>query len=575
MAEEKAMQEIRFEVRDVRPAEASVWLTRARNKVKLDRCTISTYARDMQADVWKLNGEPIIFSRAGQLLTGRSRLAACVEAGRPFASLLVHNVDEKHFETIDAVRRRTVGDILTIRKELDGRALAAALTALWRYANDDVMNVKRRVSASQLLGILQENPEIRTSLRLTHDVRKIMSHGVACALHFLFSRVNSETANRFFQELLEVPAEAHPAPALLRRQLEEIARHGGRKSQAFVIGLSIKAWEAYAAGKQMSLLRYSIEKEDFPQISGLPADLSLDGVVRAKSTAQGSTAPSSSASIQVRIEQITPERASEILSRNEGNRRIASAVLDKYARDMQAGNWALNGQTIKLGKSGRLLDGQHRCAAAIKAGRGFDAIVVEGLDDNVFDTFDLGARRAIGDILIDRHEQNTSTLAATLRQLWLLNNGLLQYRAVSPTVSELLDTLDRHPAIRDSVRLSGRIRDVIAPSIGCALHYLFSRVDRAKADEFTFPLGDGLHLNDMGNPIWKVRKRLQDDRASRKREMSDAEKAAIVIKAWNAFFRGESVGALKWQNAGPRKEDFPQIAGLQTSLRQNHVPKAA
>lgn len=571
------MQDIHFEIREVSPTEASAWLTKARNKIKLDRRTIATYARDMSSGVWKLNGEPIIFSRNQQLLTGRSRLAACVEAGRPFPTLLVYNVDEKHFETIDAVRRRTVGDILTIRKEPDGRALAAALTTLWRYANGDLITARRRVSASQLLAILQENPEVRTSLRLTRDVRKIMSHGVACALHFLFSLVNSDAANRFFQDLLEFASDGHPAPALLRRQLDDIARHGGRKSQAFVVGLSIKAWEAYAAKKQMSLLRYAIDKEDFPEIGGLPANLSLDGVLRAKSAAQDGSgeAAASAASIAVRIEHITPERAAEILTRNDGNRRIAAAVLDKYARDMEAGNWALNGQTIKIGKTGRLLDGQHRCAAAVKARRGFDAIVVEGLDDSVFDTFDLGARRAIGDILIDRNEHNTSTLAATLRQLWLLNNGLLQYRAVSPSVSELLDTLESHPEIRDSVRLSSRIRDVIAPSIGCALHYLFSRVDRARADEFTLRLGDGLHLNETGNPIWKLRKRLQDDRASRKREMSDAEKAAIAIKAWNAFFRGESIGTLKWQNAGPRKEDFPQIAGLHTSLRQTHVREAA
>jgi hypothetical protein len=88
-------------------------------------------------------------------------------------------------------------------------------------------------------------------------------------------------------------------------------------------------------------------------------------------------------------------------------------------------------------------------------------------------------------------------------------------------------------------------------------------------------LGDGLYLNDTGNPIWKLRKRLQDDRASRKREMSDAEKAAIVIKAWNAFIHHESIGTLKWQNAGPRKEDFPQIDGLQAILRKQHVAQAA
>ena len=182
---------------------------------------------------------------------------------------------------------------------------------------------------------------------------------------------------------------------------------------------------------------------------------------------------------------------------------------------MRAGDWAINGQTIKISKSGRLLDGQHRCAAAIKSGREFDAIVVEGLDEDVFDTFDLGAKRAIADILIDRREQNTSTLAATLRQLWLLNNGLLQHRAVTSTVSELLDTLETHPGTRESVRLSGRIRDIIAPSIGCALHYLFSQVNSSKADEFVHRLGDGLHLDDMNHPIWKLRKRLGDDRASK------------------------------------------------------------
>ena len=145
-----------FEVRQVYPEEAEAWLPLARNRVKLDKRTVANYARDMKSNAWSY-GEPIIFAENdGQLLTGRARLAACVQAATPFPTLIIRNVDAKHFETIDAVRRRTVGDILTIRKETDGRALAAALTALWRYANGDVKSAKRRVSASQLLGILQE-----------------------------------------------------------------------------------------------------------------------------------------------------------------------------------------------------------------------------------------------------------------------------------------------------------------------------------------------------------------------------------------------------------------------------------
>lgn len=105
----------------------------------------------MSAGVWKLNGEPIIISQAGELLTGRLRLHACIQADRPFPSLVVHNIQDKHFETIDAVRRRTLGDVLTIRREADGRALAAALNVLWRYANGDLVSARRRVSSSQLL----------------------------------------------------------------------------------------------------------------------------------------------------------------------------------------------------------------------------------------------------------------------------------------------------------------------------------------------------------------------------------------------------------------------------------------
>ena len=147
-----------------------------------------------------------------------------------------------------------------------------------------------------------------------------------------------------------------------------------------------------------------------------------------------------------------------------------------------------------MAQAARLSDGQHRLAASIEAGRGFVSIVVEGLDDAVFDTFDLGMCRSLGDILQDRREINTSTLAAVLRQAWLIKNGMLQYRAVSPTVAELLDLLIENPEIRESVRLSYKIRDVAAPGLACALHFFFAQVHKTKADQFIARLGDGANL---------------------------------------------------------------------------------
>ena len=143
------------EVRTVSPAEASLMLSRVRNQAPLDKRQISTYARDMRGGMWKLNGDPIIFDNEGVLLSGRLRLYACIQAEAAFPTLIVRNVDPAHFDTIDALRRRTVSDIMSIRQERDGRALAAALTVLWRFANDDFTSQRNRVSSQALLAILE------------------------------------------------------------------------------------------------------------------------------------------------------------------------------------------------------------------------------------------------------------------------------------------------------------------------------------------------------------------------------------------------------------------------------------
>lgn len=63
---------------------------------------------------------------------------------------------------------------------------------------------------------------------------------------------------------------------------------------------------------------------------------------------------------------VTPEMAENILAARGPNRNVSASVINKYARDMLAGRWQLNGQTIKISKDGQLLDGQHRLEAAKK-----------------------------------------------------------------------------------------------------------------------------------------------------------------------------------------------------------------
>ncbi|MFN6980561.1 MAG: hypothetical protein ACK4NU_01400 [Brevundimonas sp.] len=553
------INDLSHEVCLIEPKEAAELLTKVRNAAPIDKRQVSTYARDMSAGLWKLNGDPIILDQAGEVMSGRLRLHAAVEAQAAFPTLIVRNVDSQHFDTIDALRRRTVSDIMSIRRERSGRALAAALTVLWRFSNDDYPTQSKKISSQALLAILEENPDIRFSLSTAKAASPRVPHGLGTALHYMFSRVDAAKADEFFGELTSEEATT-PASQSLRRQLDESLRDGGRRLQPQVAGILIRTWEAYRTGRSLTLVRYSPNHDTFPKITGLGPKVRFDGVKQ--STLEASlpaTSPSKELrNLAVKVEIITPSRARDILERNDRNRSIASAVVEKYARDMKSGAWALNGQTIKIGESGRLLDGQHRCAAAVQANVSFPAIVVEGLDDDVFDTFDLGQRRSISAILKDRNESNTANLAAALRHVWLIENNLITLRNVAPTVSELLDTLERNPEIRESIKLITKVRDVTS-SMALALHMFFHRIDAEKANEFMERLGDGVML-DATSPILRLREILLADKANQKRRLSETEKAAMMIKAWNFHIRDQPVKNLKWQNSGDRREPFPRIA---------------
>jgi hypothetical protein len=555
---------ITYELTQISPTHARDWLQTKRSEKRPNRQQVRAYADDMRAGRWMPNGDPIIFGNSGALLSGVLRLRACIEAEASFPSLIIRGVDDGHFETIDSVRRRTVADILTIRKEPNGRMLAAALSVLWRYANDDYVSPRRSSpSAQALLQILENNPSIRDSMKLTQDASRLMSPAIAGALHYLFTCADAENAHTYFDQLLDEEISAGPI-FLLRQQLKQLRETRGAKSQGLLLALCIKTWEALISGVEIRQLRFVPGNDHTPRISNLNEASLRSGIAEepiVRTIVIDNNRAAALPHIEVEITEITPNAAEEMLEHNDSNRSITALVVEKYARDMRQGAWALNGQTIKFGKSGRLLDGQHRLQAAILSERSFPAIIVRGLDDAVFDTFDLGSRRAIGDVLRDRGEINTSSLGAALRQLWLLWHGLIQSRGAAPTIAELLDLLEQNPELRESARLQYKIREITAPTLIITLHYLFSRVDKHLAGSFLDRLSDGAELTPR-HPILTLRDQLTRAHNQRKVKVSDAERAAWTIKAWNAYCQKRAVAALKWQQLGPRKESFPQISGL-------------
>ncbi|MCR1783115.1 hypothetical protein KVF89_11280 [Nocardioides carbamazepini] len=123
------------------------------------------------------------------------------------------------------------------------------------------------------------------------------------------------------------------------------------------------------------------------------------------------------------IVEVTPQLAETWLSRNTNNRNVRRSVIDAYARDIEAGRWRLNGETIKFGPSGVLLDGQHRLSAVVQADVAVPMVVVRNLGDHVMATVDTGAKRSYADALKLAGEENTTTLAAVVRRAVMWGAG--------------------------------------------------------------------------------------------------------------------------------------------------------
>lgn len=108
--------------------------------------------------------------------------------------------------------------------------------------------------------------------------------------------------------------------------------------------------------------------------------------------------------IRTRILEIGPDEAKALLAANYKNRVIKPAVVNKYAKQMQEGEWLLAHQGIAFSKSGRGIDLQHRLLAVIKSGCTIRIMVSEGLDDKVFEVTDKHCKRSTADSIEEKSD---------------------------------------------------------------------------------------------------------------------------------------------------------------------------
>lgn len=264
---------------------------------------------------------------------------------------------------------------------------------------------------------------------------------------------------------------------------------------------------------------------------------------------------------------ITPRDAEQLLAHNTHNRNINQRRVEQFARALDRGEWIENGEAIKIAQDGTLLDGQHRVHAILEADIAMRTLVISGLPSQAQETMDQGRARKLGDILKLRNEIHAAMLAAALRALdrYIKEGRIGESGSNSPaSAQELLELLGEHPHLRVSVQyinaISQRLPGRLGTGATAALHYLFSSVDGAEAEEFFELISHGEGLR-RGNPIWFYRERIIRELKGGANKIRPTVRYALMVKTFNQWRAGVQMQQLSWRPGGIAREPFPLVEG--------------
>lgn len=239
---------------------------------------------------------------------------------------------------------------------------------------------------------------------------------------------------------------------------------------------------------------------------------------------------------KVNLRLVNPEMAREYLRNNYVNRPINQKTVGRYARDMQHGLW--QEPTVIWFNGGKMIDGQHRCSALIEATKEFWFVIIEGVDTEIIDSIDGGARRSDAQRLTmnGKAKQVSGLLGAMLG--FVVNYR--EHRILGSNVSfpEKKEFLEDHPEIEDyATHWNNILVDHlnVKRAVVATFHYLASKIDKEKADEFFSQIL--LPDLDEGSPMRALREFVS--RLKSKQTPGDIRMTGIaLLTAWDAFQEG-------------------------------------
>jgi len=241
------------------------------------------------------------------------------------------------------------------------------------------------------------------------------------------------------------------------------------------------------------------------------------------------------------VMEFTPSLAEHILSKlNIGNRPQKPQRIIDYSKDMAAHNWSLTGETICFGDNGRLLDGQNRLAACIRAQTPFKTHVIFGIDPATFHHMDTGKNRGGDDILAIMGVPNSGKVAGAMKMIRAWKRGVTNTQGTvsNQIIKDMyLNDIDEE-LMQRAIKAAKNVYSVISYPIGqtASLYYLASlNGDEELVAKFYSELRVGGSGTSKYQPSRHLVETLTRMKMNRERRITSHDYSVMLTRAWYNF----------------------------------------
>lgn len=251
----------------ITPTKAKELLTHNHVNRSVRERVVMAYRKDMEDGHWLMTGEPIQFSKAGNLLNGQHRLTALSHCTgiKGVNMFVVRGLPETAQLLMDQGAPRSIADMLKLEGG-DAMKNAVIVAAIARWLTlapvpdkDFDSKLRRKCSSAAALATYRENPHTlaRAAEQGTHVRNTGTGFPVSVAAlgycYFHFAEIDVQAANQFFFAFTDLSfmESGDPRKAAYQRIVrllsDEQMKHGKMMSVATVSVLT-RAWNMWRTG---------------------------------------------------------------------------------------------------------------------------------------------------------------------------------------------------------------------------------------------------------------------------------------------------------------------------------------